>query len=135
MYADSEKPQSWWKRHCTPPPAVNKSAMCPCTDCFNGDPHNSTPAPPLPMVPSRDRQAVPSSRPSLSPTSTNSSSSSTATRNVLRKTLLRKEKIPSDLVPLCQESHSTTSLHSQVPRQSDELSLAGCGSFVGREAV
>ncbi|PNH41790.1 hypothetical protein VD0004_g5362 [Verticillium dahliae] len=142
MYAsESEKPQSWWKRHCTPPPAVNKSAMCPCTDCFNGDPHNASRAPPVPMVPSRERRqaaAAPATRPSLSPTSTNSStsssSSSTVTRNVLRKSLLRKE-MPADLVPLFQEGHSTTSLHSQMPRQSDELSLAGYGSFAAREAV
>ncbi|EEY19458.1 predicted protein [Verticillium alfalfae VaMs.102] len=143
MYAnESEKSQSWWKRHCTPPPAANKSTLCPCTDCFNGNPHNASRAPPVPMVPSRERRqaaAAPVTRPSLSPASTNSStssssSSSTVTRNVLRKSLLRKA-IPSDLVPLFQDGHSTTSLHSQMPRQSDELSLAEYGSFAAREAV
>ncbi|KAM0330707.1 hypothetical protein ACHAQA_003659 [Verticillium albo-atrum] len=139
MYAENDKPQSWWKRHCTAPPAINKSAMCPCTDCFNGNPHNASRAPPTPMVPSR----APSSRPTLAATSTNSSYASTSTstsasstpaRNVLRKSSLRREE---ELLPLCRDAPSTTSLHSQrAPRQSDELSLAGYGSFVrAREAV
>ncbi|ROT43576.1 hypothetical protein SODALDRAFT_42452 [Sodiomyces alkalinus F11] len=33
-----EVKQSWWKRHCTPPPAINKSPMCPCRECFDAAP-------------------------------------------------------------------------------------------------
>ncbi|KAK1970482.1 hypothetical protein LY78DRAFT_677686 [Colletotrichum sublineola] len=32
-----QKPLSWWKRHCTPPPAINRSPQCPCSACWNGN--------------------------------------------------------------------------------------------------
>ncbi|KAI9149177.1 hypothetical protein HJFPF1_11226 [Paramyrothecium foliicola] len=28
--------QSWFARHCAPPPPINAASACPCTSCFNG---------------------------------------------------------------------------------------------------
>ncbi|KAK2001299.1 hypothetical protein LX36DRAFT_668073 [Colletotrichum falcatum] len=35
--SSEQKPLSWWKRHCTPPPAINRSPQCPCSACWNGN--------------------------------------------------------------------------------------------------
>ncbi|KAF3077590.1 hypothetical protein THAR02_07391 [Trichoderma harzianum] len=31
----SSQGQSWWARHCTPRPPINKVVACPCHYCYN----------------------------------------------------------------------------------------------------
>jgi hypothetical protein len=29
--------QSWFARHCAPPPPINAAGACPCTGCYGGE--------------------------------------------------------------------------------------------------
>lgn len=96
-----EKPQtmSWWKRHCTPPPAANRTVMCPCTACFAAG----------------NVIAAPEPRPRLTPSSTSDSSSSLSSlasndsghRNVLRKNSADK-KNDCEVDPLMRGSRRSS---------------------------
>ncbi|OLN91998.1 hypothetical protein CCHL11_01404 [Colletotrichum chlorophyti] len=118
--SSQQKPLSWWKRHCTPPPALNRTPQCPCSACWNGNgEHWKTTAP-----------------------QTTNSTSSTA-QNVLRKesrTATLQRETESDLAPLRREETSSTtnlSVYSQDSRiSSDRVSLTSVHRLVrGKEIV
>ncbi|KAK6225946.1 hypothetical protein QIS74_01993 [Colletotrichum tabaci] len=118
--SSEQKPLSWWKRHCTPPPAINRTPQCPCSACWNGNGEHW-------------RTTVPET-----PTTTYSPA-----QNVLRKemrTSAPRRETESDLEPLrCEEASSTTNLsvYSQESRDSsDRVSLTDIHRLVrGKEIV
>ncbi|TDZ74645.1 hypothetical protein C8034_v009153 [Colletotrichum sidae] len=116
-----QKPLSWWKRHCTPPPALNRTPQCPCSACWNGNgEHWKTTAP----------QEMSSS----------STTAQSLARKETRASTLRRET-ESDLTPLRRENTGSTtnlSLYSQDSRASSgsKLSLTNIHRLVlGKEVV
>ncbi|KAK1595010.1 uncharacterized protein LY79DRAFT_668229 [Colletotrichum navitas] len=112
--SSEQKLLSWWKRHCTPPPAINRSPQCPCSACWNGNgEHWKT-------------TASEATAPTFAPT-----------HNVLRKesqTSTLRRGAESDLEPLRrQETSSTTniSVYSRESRaSSDGVSLTNIHRLV-----
>ncbi|OHE99196.1 hypothetical protein CORC01_05477 [Colletotrichum orchidophilum] len=105
--SSEQKPLSWWKRHCTPPPAINRTPQCPCSACWNGNgEHWKTTAP---------QTTAPSYTSTPSP----------PTKETRAQTLRRE--IESDLTPLHREETSSTtnlSVYSQESStSSDRASL------------
>ncbi|KAL0941061.1 uncharacterized protein CTRU02_203824 [Colletotrichum truncatum] len=121
MSPEQQKPLSWWKRHCTPPPALNRTPQCPCSACWNGNgEHWKTTAP---------QTAGPSM----------TTSSQTSPKKETRTSALRRET-ETDLTPLRREETSSTtnlSVYSQESRaSSDRISLTNIHRLVrGKEIV
>ncbi|EXF80445.1 hypothetical protein CFIO01_08251 [Colletotrichum fioriniae PJ7] len=116
-----QKPLSWWKRHCTPPPAINRTPQCPCSACWNGNgEHWKTTAT------------------QTTATSYTSIPSQAATKET-RAMALRRET-ESDLTPLRREETSSTtnlSVYSQDSNaSSDRASVTDVHRLaLGREII
>ncbi|KAF5511834.1 hypothetical protein CGCS363_v003055 [Colletotrichum siamense] len=111
-----QKPLSWWKRHCTPPPALNRTPQCPCSACWNGNgEHWKTTAP-----------------------QTATSTMTTASQPKETRTATLRRETETDLTPLRREETSSTtnlSVYSQESRSSS-VSLTNIHRFVrGKEIV
>ncbi|WYZ36606.1 hypothetical protein EsH8_II_000112 [Colletotrichum jinshuiense] len=115
-----QKPLSWWKRHCTPPPAINRTPQCPCSACWNGNgEHWKTTAPQISASTDAPLQAT--------------------SRKETRISTIRQEA-ETDLTPLRREETSSTtnlSVYSQESRtSSDRISLTNIHRLVrGKEIV
>ncbi|GKT56958.1 hypothetical protein ColTof4_11113 [Colletotrichum tofieldiae] len=118
--SSEQKPLSWWKRHCTPPPALNRTPQCPCSACWNGNgEHWKTTAPET-------------TAPTFAP-------AQNALKKETRTSALRRET-ESDLEPLRREETSSTtnlSVYSQESRvSSDRVSLTSIHRLArGKEMV
>ncbi|KAK1730625.1 hypothetical protein CaCOL14_000926 [Colletotrichum acutatum] len=116
-----QKPLSWWKRHCTPPPAINRTPQCPCSACWNGNGEHWKTTVPQTTAPGY------------------MSISSPATTNETRTMALRRET-ESDLTPLRREETSSTtnlSVYSQDSNaSSDRASVTNVHRLaLGKEIV
>ncbi|KAF6819688.1 hypothetical protein CMUS01_11666 [Colletotrichum musicola] len=122
MSSEQQKPLSWWKRHCTPPPAINRTPQCPCSACWNGNgEHWKT------------------TEPQTNPSMIAAAATQTSSRKETRTSALRRES-ESDLTPLRREETSSTtnlSVYSQESRvSSDRISLTNVHRLVrGKEIV
>ncbi|UQC74643.1 uncharacterized protein CLUP02_01294 [Colletotrichum lupini] len=99
-----QKPLSWWKRHCTPPPAINRTPQCPCSACWNGNGEHWKTT--VPQTTAPNYTSIPSQ----------------AAAKETRTMALRRES-ESDLTPLRREETSSTtnlSVYSQDSNASSD---------------
>ncbi|KAK2038639.1 hypothetical protein LZ31DRAFT_478351 [Colletotrichum somersetense] len=96
--SSEQKRLSWWKRHCTPPPALNRSPQCPCSACWNGSGEHWKTTAPETTAPTFARL-----------------------QTVLRKegrTLSLRREAESDLEPLRRQETSSTASLGVSPQES-----------------
>ncbi|KAK1987876.1 hypothetical protein LZ30DRAFT_684332 [Colletotrichum cereale] len=112
--SSKQKPLGWWKRHCTPPPAINRTPQCPCSACWNGNGEHWKMTTPEAAVPTP-------------------ASAQSVLRKESRTSTLRRET-ESDLEPLRRQESSSTanlSVYSQGSRTSlDEVSVTNIHRLV-----